>query len=69
MLKTAIETIPDVPLEEKVRYYHDVVFNRINQTKKTIDQLGADPQRPIGRTRRITICNFSGGDFSVNCVR
>ena len=41
MLKTAIETIPDVPLEEKVRYYHDVVFNRMNQTRKTIDQLEA----------------------------
>ena len=41
MLKTAIETIPDGPLEEKVRYYHDVVFNRMNQTRKTIDQLEA----------------------------
>ena len=41
MLKTAIETIPDISLEEKVRYYHDVVFDRMNQTRKTVDQLEA----------------------------
>ena len=38
-LKTAVETAPDISLTEKVSYYHDVVFERMNQARETIDKL------------------------------
>ena len=41
MLKTAVETVPNVSLEEKVHYIHDVVYSRMKQARQTIDKLEA----------------------------
>ena len=38
-LKTAVETVPDIPLEQKVRYYYDVVMERMKKARATIDKL------------------------------
>lgn len=38
-LKTAVATVPNVTGAELVRYYHDVVFERMNKVRSIIDHL------------------------------
>ena len=38
-LKTALQSEPNAPQEELVRYYHDVVFNAMSRVRDIVDQL------------------------------
>ena len=38
-LKTALQSEPNAPQEELVRYYHDVVFNAMSRVREVVDQL------------------------------
>ena len=38
-LKTALQNVPKLPLEELIGYYHDVVFRKMGDVREIVDQL------------------------------
>ena len=38
-LKTALQNVPKLPLEELIGYYHDVVFQKMGDVREIVDQL------------------------------